>query len=100
MSYEDFIHYLNSSKIKKIRFKVNGYSHYSNCTIYRQIDNINGNKNISLIVCQLTIDDYEKVSFLNKFNESFKLFDFGRNGRFTLKQIWDKVCITEIVYDV
>ena len=98
MSYESFIYDLNTNKIKKINFHIDGFSHYGNCVIYRQVDTLKNNKNISLIVCRLTDDDYEKVSFLNTFDESYKLFNFGRKGKFTLKQVWDKVRITEIVF--
>lgn len=98
MLYEMFLEKFNSYEIKSVKFKVEGYAHYNNCCLFHQIDTINLNKKIHIIVCKLTNDEYEKVSFLNKFNEEFKLFDFGRKGKFTLKQIWDKVCITEIKY--
>lgn len=97
MLYETFINKLNSHKIFGVNFNIKGFAHYNQCRIFHQVDIMN-NKEIVLIVCQLTEDDYEKVSFLNKFDEKYKLFDFGRKGRFTLKQVWNKVCITEVVY--
>ena len=40
----------------------------------------------------------EDVSFPFKFKEDYKLFNFGSKGRFTLKDVWDKVVITKIEY--
>lgn len=98
MLYVNFIDQLNSYKIRAVQFSIDGFAHYSKCKIYHQVDTIRKGKEISLIVCQLTADEYEKVSFLKKFDEGYKLFNFGRKGKFTLKQIWDKVRITEIIY--
>ena len=38
------------------------------------------------------------VKLFDTFKEDYKLFNFGRKGKFTLKDIWDKVVITNIVY--
>lgn len=97
MIYEEFIKKLNSNNIKCFRFRLKGYPHYNNCMIYRQIDEIANGKQLSIIVCKLTNDDYEKVSFYKNFDESYKLFSMGRKGRFTLKQIWGLIDIIEII---
>lgn len=98
MLYRNFIDQINTYKIKEVHFSINGFSHYKECKIFHHVDIIRNGKEISLIVCQLTTDEYEKVSFLGEFDETYKLFDFGRKGKFTLKQIWDNVIINEIEY--
>ncbi len=99
MSYEEFIKSINNEKeIKQIDFYVDGYAHYKNCSIGRYIDKMLGKEFNGRITCILTQDHSEKVNFWKKFQEDYKLFDFGRKGKFTLKDIWDKVVITNIVY--
>ncbi len=96
MNYEEFIKKLNTNQISCFRFKLKGYPHYNNCMIYRQIDKISNGNQVSIIVCKLTDDEYEKVSFYKFFDESYKLFSMGKKGKFTLKQIWGLVEIIEI----
>ena len=99
MTYEEFIKEINDEKkIKQIDFYVDGYAHYKNCSIGRYTDKMLGKEFDCRITCILTKDQSEKVSFYEKFKENYKLFDFGRKGKFTLKDIWDKVIITNIVY--
>jgi hypothetical protein len=38
----------------------------------------------------------EKVSFLNEFKEDYKLFNFGKKGKYTLKQVWEYIDIIEL----
>lgn len=99
MNYDEFIELFNNKTIDRICFYISGYSHYKNCKIYHQTEKTPANKYLTLVVCQLTMDDYEKVSFLNYFDETFKLFDMGKKGKFTLKQIWDLVKITDVEYN-
>ncbi len=89
--YKDIIQKLNAFEIIKLCFYVDGYAHYRNCT-FKKVE-----EPILCIQIELTNDNFEKIRF-RKFIEDFKLFNFGRKGNFTLKQIWDKVRITEIVY--
>ena len=98
MIYTDFISQLNTSIIESVCFEIKNYPHYNNCKIFRQNDIIKNGVKISIIVCQLTEDSSEKVSFLNEFEEGYKLFNFGRKGKFTLKQLWDEVRIKEIIF--
>ena len=99
MSYEEFIKNINDEKkIKQIDFYIDGYSHYKNCSIGRYKEKIFGNEFNFRITCILTKDHSEDVSFFEKIKEDYKLFDFGKKGKFTLKDIWDKVVITNIVY--
>lgn len=90
-SYNEIIAGLNSSSIIRICFFIKDYSHYSDCKIYHIYEPV------SCLQVELTKDSSEHIRFW-KFEEDFKLFNFGRKGKFTLKQIWDKVQITEIVY--
>ena len=90
-SYKEIIEGLNNSKIIKVSFFIEDYSHYKSCRIYRAYEPV------TCLKVELTKDSSEHISFW-KFKEDFKLFNFGKKGKFTLKQIWDKVCITEIIY--
>ena len=90
-SYEEIVKKLNNFEIIKLCFYIEGFAHYRNCVIYK-VD-----EPTLCMQIELTRDNFEKIKF-RKFVENFKLFNFGRKGKFTLKQIWDKVCITEIKY--
>lgn len=95
--YEKIIEALNNGEIKQIRFMVNNYFHYRDCVIERMIDSPCEGKHFIRIAVKLTPDGSEMVSFLNTFNENYKLFHLGRKGSFTLKQLWPKITILEIV---
>ncbi|MCH5161895.1 MAG: hypothetical protein J1G38_00200 [Clostridiales bacterium] len=63
-------------------------------------DNISLGKDtvhIDYISVKLTKDS-EHFSFLNKFNEKLKLFDMKRKGKFTLKQMWDRIIFISTDY--
>jgi len=101
MRYEEFIKGINDEKkIKQIDFYIDGYAHYKNCSIGRYTDIFFGKEFDDRITCILTKDHSEKVSFFEKFKEDYKLFDFGRKGKLTLKDVWDKVVITKIEYTI
>ena len=55
---------------------------------------------ISLLTLFLVVSIKTKISALNSqvVYEDYKLFHFGSKGRFTLKEVWDKVVITKIEY--
>ncbi len=95
LKYDEFIDLLNNHTISEIVFSVADYSHYSNCKICVIKDKIKL-KEFYIIRCELTQDLSELVSFYETFNESYKLFDFKRKGKYTLKQIWDRVQIHSI----
>lgn len=97
ITYRQFIDDLNNSTITEATFEVIGYSHYSNCRILRKYDTLRNGNSISIIRVELTKDDSELVSFLNKFNESYKLFRMGTKGTFTLQQMWHRIKIKKIV---
>ena len=103
LEYNDFIEGINNPyKIKQIDFYVDGYSHYRNCSIGRYINKTTfKGKTFATnyrITCILTKDHSEDVSFAFTFKENRKLFNFGKKGRFTLKDVWDKIVITNIVF--
>lgn len=97
-TYEEFMRLLNAGKIKKINFYIKDYAHYTNCSITVKPEVYRSGNCINSVIVKLTNDSSEEVSFFEKFNEKFKLFDFGRNRRFTLKQVWDKVVISNIEF--
>lgn len=41
----------------------------------------------------LTKDETERISFYKNLDEKYKLFNFKRKGKFTLKQIWNHISI-------
>ena len=96
--YEEIIDGINSGRIKLVRFYVDKYSHYKNCTIKRIEEKFPNGKSFFVIEVNPTKDFSEKVSFLESFEENAKLFKLGRKGRFTLKQLWSQIVILEIVY--
>ncbi|MBR2340070.1 MAG: hypothetical protein IKA74_04480 [Clostridia bacterium] len=99
MNYDEFIKGINDEqKIKQIDFYIDGYAHYKNCSIGRYKEKIFGNEFNFRITCILTKDHSEYVSFYETFKEDYKLFNFGKKGKFTLKDVWDKVVITKIEY--
>lgn len=96
MEYEDFVKGINSGSVTFIKFTVDGYSHYRDCRISRVQGKISNGKILEFIEVVLTKDESEKVSFLRRFNESYKLFRLGRTGTFTLKQLWKRITITQM----
>ena len=93
-TYDEFIQLLNSDGFSCVIFEIEGYAHYRNCVIkkvHRPI--LNGAAEFDVI---LSNDPNERIWFFKTFNEKCKLFYFGRNRSFTLKQIWDRVVIREI----
>ena len=97
LTYKQFIHDLNNSLISEILFEVVGYSHYKNCRIFRKYDTLKNGNTISLIRVELTNDKSELVSFMDEFNESYKLFRIKGKGAFTLQQLWSQIKIIKII---
>ena len=96
-NYEEIINNLNEGKIESVIFSIKEYAHYKKCIIKRCVDCVN-NKHIVRIEVKLVEDDSETVSFYKYFKEDYKLFNFGRKGTFTLKQVWNNVHIIQINY--
>ena len=96
-SYENVIDGLNHGEIKQICFSVKNYVHYQNCVITRLEDKLANGNTIVLIEVNLTKDSSEKVSFFKTFKEDYKLFNLGKRGRFTLKQLWPEIAISNII---
>ena len=96
-SYEEVIEKINNGTIKEFSFCVDNYSHYKNCIITRTEYKIYNGKSITQVDVSLTKDSSEKISFLNEFKEDTKLFNLGKKGKFTLKQLWSKIIILEII---
>lgn len=99
LSYQQFIDEINEGKIIRAVFQVENYAHYNNCLIERVTDVLHNGNPLVTISVKLTRDKSEHVGFYKVFNEEFKLFKIGRQGKFTLKQMWDKIKFIEIDYD-
>ncbi|MBS6447324.1 MAG: hypothetical protein KH382_07010 [Clostridiales bacterium] len=96
--YSQFIFDLNNGIILEFAFEVEGYAHYSECRIYLTHEISKLGNILTFINVQLTKDGSESVSFYKKFNESYKLFYMGRKGSYTLKQVWNKIQVHDIVF--
>ncbi|MCH5154094.1 MAG: hypothetical protein J1F71_02665 [Clostridiales bacterium] len=102
LSYQQFIDGINNCKIVKAVFLIEEYAHYKNCVIERATDIIDNGKStvhINYISVKLS-NDSEHFSFLKEFDEDLKLFDMKRKGKFTLKQMWDRIKFITIEYGV
>ncbi|MCH5147884.1 MAG: hypothetical protein J1G05_00795 [Clostridiales bacterium] len=97
LTYQQFIDEINNGKIIKAVFQIKDYAHYRCCSIERIIDVFPSGNSMIRIDIRLTKDS-ERVGFLEKFNEKYKLFDMGRKGTFTLKQMWDRIEFISIDY--
>ena len=97
MEYNEFLQGINSGKINKLVFSVNGYSHYKECVIESKIIHFGDNSQIRVIDVLLTRDHAERVCFFEKYNEKYKLFKFkNKGGRVTLKDVWERLSIIKI----
>jgi hypothetical protein len=97
--YRRIINDLNNGIVKQIRFCVDSYYHYRDCKIARIKHIVNNKIQVHHIDVSLTADSSEKISFLYEFQEDVKLFNMGKKGKFTLKQMWPRITILEIVYE-
>ncbi len=98
MTYKDFIDGINCGWIKQIDFYLEGYGHYRNCSIGRYREKIYGRDVDYRITCVLTKNHHEDVSFFDKFDEKYKLFNIKSKGKFTLKEVWSRIVITKVEY--
>lgn len=96
--YEKMIKDLNEGKIESILFSIKGYAHYKHCIIKKYFDLVSKDNKMDRVEIQLTEDGLETVIFYKKFKDDYKLFNFGRKGSFTLKQVWNKVQILQVKY--
>lgn len=99
MNYQEFIENINTGKIKQISFSIANYPHYKHCTIKSVVNSTTDGNLLRIIWVELTNDNSEKMGFLKKFKENYKLFDFKRKGKFTLKQLWNQIIINSIEYE-
>lgn len=97
LTYKSVIDALNEYKIQEMHFSVRGYGHYRDCKVIVQRDKLL-NAEFYVIKFILTKDGTENIGFYKQFNENEKIFRLKNQGKFTLKQIWDRICITEIKY--
>ena len=98
MEYSEFISKLENGNISKVRFCVKDYNHYRNCCIrcFNDIFSFRGRQlAIPTIEVKLTNDNSELVSFIDEFDEKYRLFNINKN-KYTLKEIWDKIEIFDI----
>ena len=99
MKYNELIRGINAGIIRKVSFSITNYAHYRNCIVEVKCSNAMCPESGRIIWFHLTPDGYEKKGFLNKINEDVKLFELKGKGKFTLKQIWDKVVVHSIEYE-
>ncbi len=97
LSYRQFIDEINSGTIVNAIFQIQDYAHYKYCSIERIVDTFPSGSSIVTIDVKLTKDS-ERFGFYKTFDEKYKLFNMGRNGTFTLKQMWDRIKFISINY--
>lgn len=95
--YNEIIKAINTHSITLLNFKVKDYAHYRNCKITVEKNELLNGNIIYWINVNLSTNEAEYVSFYDTFKEGFKLFRMGRKGSFTLKQLWDRIEIIEII---
>ena len=95
MLYKEFKQKIKNKEIFVMLFSIDGYNHYNNCCIKTRFDSLPNGDKVYIIACKLTKDSTEEVSFLNKFKDDYKLFNFGRKGTYTLEQVWNKIVLKE-----
>ena len=96
MEYKDFINLIKSDRFSYALLEVSGYAHYKHCEI-RKITPSWLREGHYLITVTPSSNPSEEVTFVDTYKDSFKLFYLGRTkGKFTLKQIWDRIIIHEI----
>lgn len=99
IKYEDFMNEFKNKRIKKIIFSVDNYNHYRHCEIEVEKEMFpNSNTESYNTLIKLVPDDSETMRCEFPFEESLKLFKMGRTKSYTLKQIWYKLNIHEIIY--
>lgn len=98
IDYSEFISGINGGTIEQIRFLIEGYSHYNDCLIRKKTDKLDNGNEVVLICVDLVTDLSESIGFYRSFNEKYKLFNLGRKGKFTLKDLWERVKIIELVF--
>ncbi len=97
LSYQQFIDDINCGTIVNAIFQIQDYAHYNYCSIERIVDTFPSGDSIVTIVVKLTKDS-EQFGFYKTFDEKCKLFNMGRRGTFTLKQMWDRIKFISIDY--
>ena len=96
MEYKEFVDKLNKGIIKKVVFSISDYAHYKKCLIETKEDILRNGTTVLLIYVALSNNTSEQITFYKKFNEEYKLFIIKGKGRFTLKQVWERVQILEL----
>ncbi len=91
-TYEKFVEELNGGKFDTVRFRLEGYGHYSNCVIKCRAEQ----GAAVLVEFLLTADGKERVTYYKGFRDN-KIFRFGRGRKSTLRDVWKLVRIEEIV---
>jgi len=97
LDYIKAIEQIENGEIFEIIFSINNYTHYKLCKLYRETDVLNNGNELNRICIDPVPDKTESVCFLNKYNQSYKLFSLGRDKKYTLKQIWDRITILDII---
>lgn len=96
IDYNELITKLENGNIRGVKFSIKDYSHYRKCSIYRKNVTLDNGNEVNMVCVDPVTDLSESVCFYRKFNEPYKLFNLGKNKKYTLKQIWNRVQIIEI----
>jgi hypothetical protein len=90
LDYIKAIEQIENGEIFEIIFSINNYTHYRLCKLYRETDVIKNGNELNRICIDPVPDKTESVCFLSKFS-------LGKGKKYTLRQIWDRITILDII---
>ncbi len=96
-TYEEIIKGINEGTLDEVRFAIPSYPHYRDCVLRRVYLEINGIKSFECIEMRLTKDGSEKSLYYGLFKYKEKLFNIKGKGRFTFKEIFNRIEIKEVI---
>lgn len=94
-TYQEIVDGLNDGSIKKVCFAVENYGHYSDCVAEGFPADCRQNAEV---VFRLTPDGNETCVFCRRVNPDEKIFVFKGKGKYSLRQIWNKIVVKSVVY--
>lgn len=97
LDYIKAIEQIENGEILEIIFSINNYTHYRLCKLYKETDVLKNGNELNRICVDPVPDKTESVCFLSNFNQTYKLFSLGKGKKYTLKQIWDRITILDII---
>ncbi len=96
LEYKNMMNLLEEGQIHEVSFHITDYAHYKSCKLFRNVDVLHNGNELIMICIDPVPDKSESVCFYKKYDHTYKVFNLGKNKKYSLKQIWDRVGIKEI----